>query len=116
MTLNRWIAIGTAFAMLVFPVLSLADHHASDEEAAEHHGEEAAEHHGEEAAEHHGDNAGGKAAEHRSDRAAERSNAQWDDDNEGRPKKHHGDDDQNGDEDEKNKRDKKDKKSKKHKD
>jgi hypothetical protein len=102
MTLIRWIAICTACAALVFPALSLADHHAS--------GEEAAEDHGEEAAEHHDNKAGGKAAEHRSDRAAEKSNAQWDEDNEGRPEKHHGDDDD--DAHEKHKKDKKDKKDK----
>ena len=110
MTLIRWIAICTACAALVFPALSLADHHASGEEAAEHHGEEAQEHDGEEAAEHHDNKAGGKAAEHRSDRAAEKSNAQWDEDNEGRPEKHHGDDDH--DAHEKDKQDKKDKSKK----
>jgi hypothetical protein len=83
MTLNRWIAVLAALAVLALPALSLADHH----------------------------EAGGEAAEHRSDRAAEKSNAQWDPDNEGRPEKHHGDD---GDEvSEKDKKDKKEKKDKK---
>jgi hypothetical protein len=62
MALNRWIAIVTALAVLVLPALSLADHH----------------------------KAGGVAADHRSDRAAEKSNAQWDEDNEGKREKHHG--------------------------
>ena len=97
MTLNRWIAIWTAFAVLAFPALSLANHHEA----------------GEEAAEHSSDKAGGKAAEHRSDTAAERSNAQWDQDNEGRPEKLRGDDDEDGDKDEKDKKEKKEKKGKK---
>jgi hypothetical protein len=36
MTLNRWIAIWIAFAVLAFPTLSLADHHEAGEAAAEH--------------------------------------------------------------------------------
>jgi hypothetical protein len=78
MTLNRWIAIWTAFAVLAFPALSLADHHEA----------------GEEAAAQHSDKAGGKAAEHRSEMADEKSNAQWDEDNEGRPEKARGEDDE----------------------
>ena len=35
MTLNRWIAILIAFAVLAFPTLSLADHHAAGEAAEE---------------------------------------------------------------------------------
>ena len=102
MTLNRWIAIWTAFAVLAFlPALSVADHHEAGEEAAEHRSDKA------------GGHAGGKAAEHRSDRAAERSNAQWDEGNEGRPEKLRGDDDEDGDEDEKDKKEKKEKKGKK---
>ena len=120
MTLNRWIAIWTAFAVLAFPALSLANHHEAGEEAAEHPsdmvGKEAADHRsdkaGKEAADHRSDKAGGKAAEHRSDRAAERSNAQWDEDNEGWPEKRRGDD---GDDDEKGEKEKKNK-SKKQKD
>jgi hypothetical protein len=95
MTLDRWLAIPIAFAALAFPTLSLADHH----------------------------NAGGKAEEHRSEKAAENSNAQWDEDNEGRPEKHrgehdhedhdHDDDDDDDDEGKKDKKDKKEKKGKK---
>ena len=33
MTLNRWIAILIAFAVLAFPTLSLADHHEAGEAA-----------------------------------------------------------------------------------
>ena len=33
MTLNRWIAICTAFALMAFPSLSLAEHHEAAEEA-----------------------------------------------------------------------------------
>ena len=109
MTLNRWITIWTAFAVLTFPALSLADHHAAGEDAAEHGSPEAVE----DAAEHHSDNAGGKAAEHRSETAAERSNAQWDEHNEGRPDKPRGHDDEDGDGDEKDKKEKKGKKDKK---
>ena len=94
MTPNRWIAIGTAFALLALPALSLADHHEAGEEAAEH------------------NPAGGKAAEHRSEKAAEKSNAQWDEGNEGRPEKLRGDDGEDGDEDEKGKKGEKDKKGK----
>ncbi len=43
MTLNPWIAIWIAFAVLAFPTLSLADHHEAGEEAAEDSGEMAAE-------------------------------------------------------------------------
>ena len=86
MTLKRWIAIWTAFAVLALPALSLADHH----------------------------KAGGKAAEHRSDKAAEKSNAQWDEGNEGKPEKHRGDHDAEGSEDDaKDQKDKKHKKEKK---
>ncbi len=35
MTLNRWIAIWIAFAVLAFPSLSLADHHEAGEAAEE---------------------------------------------------------------------------------
>ena len=35
MTLNRWIAILIAFAVLAFPTLSLADHHETGEAAEE---------------------------------------------------------------------------------
>ena len=35
MTLNRWIAILIAFAVLAFPTLSLADHHEAGEAAEE---------------------------------------------------------------------------------
>jgi len=93
MTLDRWLAIPIAFAVLVFPTLSLADHH----------------------------NAGGKAEEHRSEKAAENSNAQWDEDNEGRPEKRRGEHDQeghdhdDGDEGKKDKKDMKGKKDMKHK-
>ncbi len=100
MTLKGWIAIWTAFAVLAFPALSLANHHEAGEGAAEHPSDRV----GKEAADHRSDKAGGKAAEHRSDRAAERSNAQWDEDNEGRPEKHRGDD---GDEGDKGRSDKK---------
>ena len=103
MTLNRWIAICTAFALMAFPSLSVAEHHEAAEEAVE------------EAAEQHSNKAGGKAAEHRSDMAAEKSNAQWDQDNEGRPEKLRGDDDEDGEKDEKDKKEKKEKKSKKNK-
>ncbi len=104
MTLNRWIAIWTAFAVLLaFPALSVADHHKAGEEAAEHRSEKA----------------GGKAAEHRSEMAAEKSNAQWDEDNEGRPDKgrahHDHDGDHDGDEGDKGGKDKKEKKPKKEK-
>jgi hypothetical protein len=91
MTLDRWLAIPIAFAALAFPTLSLADHH----------------------------NEGGKAEEHRSEKAAENSNAQWDEDNEGRPEKsreeHDHEDHDHGDDDEgkKHKKDKKEKKDKK---
>lgn len=71
MTLNRWIAIWIAFAVLAFPTLSLADHH----------------------------EAGEAAAEHRSDKAAEKSNAQWEEDNEGRPEKQNSDHDDEDSED-----------------
>ena len=81
MTLNRWIAILIAFAVLAFPTLSLADHHAAGEEASE----------------------------HRSDKAAEKSNAQWDENNEGRPEKHHGNHDPEDSEGDKDKKEKKDK-------
>jgi hypothetical protein len=99
MTLDRWLAIPIAFAALAFPTLSLADHHS----------------------------AGGKAEEHRSEKAAENSNAQWDEDNEGQPKKHRGKHDHEGDDhddhgdhgdgdgDDEGKKHKKDKKDKKHK-
>lgn len=93
MTLDRWIAIWTAFALLAFPALSRADHH----------------------------QAGEVAEEHRSDKAAEKSNAQWDEDNEGRPEKVRKDDDEGdkdddkGRKDKKGKKDKKDKKGEKHK-
>ena len=97
MTLNRWIAIWTAFAVLAFPALSLADHHEAGEEAAAHRSEKAGE----------------KAAEHRSEKAAERSNAQWDEGNEGRPEKHRGADDEDGAEGETDKQDKQDKQDKK---
>jgi len=101
MTSKRWIAIWAAFALLAFPALSVADHHIA----------------GEESAEHPANKAGGKAAEHRSEKAAENSNAQWDEDNEGRPEKLRGDDDEDGHEDAehegKEKQDKKDKKGKK---
>jgi Tfp pilus assembly protein PilN len=43
MTLNRWIAILAALAMLTLPTLSLADHHEAGEEAAEQDSEKAAE-------------------------------------------------------------------------
>jgi len=94
MTLNRWIAIWTAFAVLAFPALSLADHHESGEEAV-------------------GQAGGGKAPEHRSEKAAEKSNAQWDEGNEGRPEKLRGADAEDGDEGEKDEKDKKGKKEKK---
>ena len=80
MTLNRWIAILIAFAVLAFPTLSLADHHEAGEEAAE----------------------------HRSDKAAEKSNAQWDEDNADRPEKGHGDHDHEDSKDKKDKKKKKD--------
>jgi hypothetical protein len=64
MTLERLIAICAALAVLALPAASFADHH----------------------------KAGGEAAEHRSDKAAEKSNAQWDEDNDGRPEKDSGDD------------------------
>ena len=35
MTLNRWIAILIAFAVLAFPTLSLSDHHEAGEAAEE---------------------------------------------------------------------------------
>ena len=35
MSLNRWIAILIAFAVLAFPTLSLADHHEAGEAAEE---------------------------------------------------------------------------------
>ncbi len=35
MTLNRWIAIWIAFAVLAFPTLSLADHHEAGEAVEE---------------------------------------------------------------------------------
>jgi hypothetical protein len=100
MTLNRWIAIWTAFAVLLaFPALSVADHHKADEEAAEHRSEKA----------------GGKAAEHRSEMAAEKSNAQWDEDNEGRPEKSRRGDDEDGDDDGKHKKENKHEKKQKEK-
>ena len=79
MTLNRWIAIGTAFALLASPALSLADHHAAGEDAAENRGgkarEEADERRGgmarEEADERRGERTGGKAAERRGEEAGE---------------------------------------------
>jgi hypothetical protein len=100
----RWIATCVAFAALVFPALSFADHHNTGEESAQH-----------------PDNkAGGKAAEHRSEKAGEKSNAQWDEDNEGRPERVSGEDDQAGDDDqdepkkdEQEKQGKQDRKSKK---
>lgn len=98
MTRDRWIAIWIAFAVLAFPALSLADHH----------------------------KAGGKAEEHRSEKAAENSNAQWDDDNDGRPDRFRRGDDDDGrpdrlrrdrddeaDDDDKDKREKREKKNKK---
>jgi hypothetical protein len=86
MSLNRWIAICTAFAVLALPTLSLADHH----------------------------KAGGEAEEHRSEKADENSNAQWDEDNEGRPEKDRGEGDDAGSEDDgKEKKEKKDKTDKK---
>jgi len=103
MTMDRWIAIAAAFALLAFPTLSRADHH-------EDRGMDK---------EHHENKAGGVAAEHRSDKAAEKSNAQWDEDNEGRPEKPRGGDDADDDQAEmgkkaeKGKKDKMDKKDKK---
>ena len=86
MSLDRWIAILTAFAVLSLPALSLADHHKE----------------------------GGKAAEHRSEKAAENSNAQWDENNDGKPEKDHGDDDaEESEDDAKEAKGKKDKKAKK---
>jgi len=82
MTVIRWIATGAAFAALAFPALSFADHHNESEDSAAHQSDKA--------------KAGGKAAEHRSETAAERSNAQWDEDNEGRPDKRVRGDDQDG--------------------
>ena len=43
MTLNRWIAIWIAFAVLAFPASSLADHHEAGEKAEEGSSEAAAE-------------------------------------------------------------------------
>jgi hypothetical protein len=90
MTWNRWIAIAAASALLALPALSLANHHEA----------------GEEAAEDRSDQAGEEAAEHRSDKAAEKSNAQWDEDNEGKDEKNKKD--KKGKEDKKGKKDKKD--------
>ena len=89
MNLNGWIAIWAAFALLAMPALALDEHN----------------------------NAGGEAEEHRSERAAERSNAQWDEDNEGRPEKRRDGDGEAEQEDgeKKEKREKKEKKDEKEK-
>jgi len=74
---KRWMAIPLALALWAFPALARADHH----------------------------EAGGVADEHRSDRAAERSNAQWDEDNEGKPDKPRAEDKGDADREERGKRD-----------
>jgi len=84
---DRWIAISIALLLWALPALALADHH----------------------------EAGGVAEEHRSDKAAEKSNAQWDEDNDGRPEKVRGDDDDAVDRDDRAEKDAKAKKDEKEK-
>jgi len=81
MTLKRMIAICAALALLALPAVSLANHHEDDAEHTEHGNAKA----------------GGKAAEHRSESAEDHSNAQWDEDNEGKPEKLRDADDEDGD-------------------